>query len=112
MPVPVTVTVVPAVPDDGVTTSVGVSARVDVNGKANADATMIIVAVAAQSRQRDGAGSWRGEVSGTQRVPSQNDMVGLHSATRLTQGVPWLCGPASRRVCHFVEAGCPTRSAV
>ena len=26
----------------------------------------------------------------------------LHSATRLTQGVPWLCGPASRRVCPFV----------
>jgi hypothetical protein len=27
----------------------------------------------------------------------------LHSATRLTQGVPWLCGPASRRVCLFVD---------
>ena len=28
----------------------------------------------------------------------------LHSAARLTQRVPWLCGPASRRVCYFVEA--------
>jgi hypothetical protein len=32
-------------------------------------------------------------------------MMRLRSETRLTQGVPWLCGPASRRVCHFVEAG-------
>src|SRR6476620_3039355 len=29
----------------------------------------------------------------------------LHSATRLTHGVPWLCGPASRRVCYFVGSG-------
>ena len=29
----------------------------------------------------------------------------LRSATRLTLGVPWLCGPASRRVCYSVEAG-------
>ena len=47
-----------------------------------------------------------GGVSGTQSVPFQNVMrQRLHSATRLTQGVPWLCGPASRRVCYFVEAG-------
>ena len=26
----------------------------------------------------------------------------LHSATRLTQGAPWLCGPVLRRVCYFV----------
>ena len=31
-------------------------------------------------------------------------VVAPSSATRLTQGVPWLCGPASRRVCHFVGA--------
>ncbi len=29
-------------------------------------------------------------------------MTRLRSATRLTQRVPWLCGPASRRVCYFV----------
>ncbi len=46
-----------------------------------------------------------GEFSGTQSVPFQNVIRHrLHSATRLTQGVPWLCGPASRRVCYFEEA--------
>ena len=45
-------------------------------------------------------------VSGTQRAPSQSVIRSwLHSTTRLTQGVPWLCGPASRRVCHFVGSG-------
>jgi hypothetical protein len=40
----------------------------------------------------------------THRLPFQN-MRRLRSATRLAQRVPWLCGPALRRVCYFVEAG-------
>jgi hypothetical protein len=66
---------------------------------------MSIVAVTARSRQRvlRRAGGVRS--SETQWVPSQKDNVVLHSATRLTQGVPWLCGPASRRVCLFVAPG-------
>ena len=52
--------------------------------------------------------------SGVQRTPSQKrHSILLHSMTRLTQGVPWLCDPASRRVCHFVDqarpAGCRHR---
>ncbi len=31
--------------------------------------------------------------------------MGLLSATRLATRAPWLCGPASRRVCYFEEAG-------
>jgi hypothetical protein len=45
-----------------------------------------------------------GARSSIQRDPFQY-MLRLRSATRLTQGVPWLCGPASRRVCYFGEAG-------
>jgi len=33
---------------------------------------------------------------------SQYNIGRLHSVARLTQRVPWLCGPASRRVCYFV----------
>ena len=50
--------------------------------------------------------------SGSQRFPSQNMSWALLSVTRLTPRVPWLCGPASRRVCHFEEADqIPVRSA-
>ena len=53
--------------------------------------------------RRAGVGGGVG-ASGTQWVPSQDVIRSwLHSMTRLTQGVPWLCGPASRRVCHFVD---------
>src|SRR4029077_4658389 len=34
-------------------------------------------------------------------VPCQSAMGTSPSATRLTQRVPWLCDPASRRVCVF-----------
>ena len=71
--------------------------------------TTTMVAVAAQSRQRvPGFGlcvprsGFVGSASWTHRVPSQKDNVLLHSATRLTQGVPWLCGPVLRRVCSVV----------
>ena len=80
-------------------------ALVDANGSARAARTRNIVAVAARSRQGVRLGDARGLTSATQRVPSQKDMLWLRSATRLTARVPWLCGPASRRVCYFGEAG-------
>ena len=46
-----------------------------------------------------------GPFSGIQRLPSQNMSWALLSATRLATRAPWLCGPASRRVCYFEEAG-------
>ena len=75
-------------------------------GTSRPASTNNIVAVANLSGiRRDLAGSravgWRSSI---QRDPSQN-MGWLRSATRLTAGVPWLCDPASRRVCYFVGPG-------
>jgi hypothetical protein len=72
---------------------------------------MMNVATQAATRLvRPGGGV--GEVSATQSVPFQNDIRSrLHSVARPAHGAPWLCGPASRRVCHFVEAGRRMRSA-
>jgi hypothetical protein len=105
-PVPVMVTEAPAGPTDGESEIAGadVDAKVDVNGRRRAAATMTIVAVAAKSRQRELRRVCVGVTSETHRVPSQKANAVLHSATRLTRGVPWLCGPASRRVCLFVAA--------
>jgi hypothetical protein len=66
---------------------------------------MMNVATQAATRlARPGGGV--GDVSATQSVPFQNDIRSrLHSVARPAHGAPWLCGPASRRVCHFVEAG-------
>jgi hypothetical protein len=108
--VPVTVTDVPAAPTDGERRIVGVTpdARLDPNGTRSVAATMTIVAVAAQSRNLLLRRVLRLATSATHSDPSQKDNVVLHSATRLTSRVPWLCGPASRRVCSFVAAlrGC------
>ena len=59
-----------------------------------------------RANPRDDAGD---EVVGAERLDAHQSSgfrprtwESLHSATRLTQGVPWLCGPASRRVCYFV----------
>jgi hypothetical protein len=62
----------------------------------------IITPIAGQPRPRRpiGCGGAAGMPSSTHRVPSQNKKR-LPSATRLTRRVPWLCGPASQRVCHF-----------
>ena len=75
-------------------------------GTARAATPTIMTPVASQSRprRRVGGGAAAAARWSTQRVPSQN-IVRLRSATRLTRRVPWLCGPASRRVCYFVEAG-------
>jgi hypothetical protein len=103
---PVTVTFVPGTPLPGESVSVGPEARVLAKGTTYSptDATITSVANHATARfvrPRGGVGG----ASGTHSVPFQNVMrQRLHSATRLTQGVPWLCGPASRRVCYFVEA--------
>jgi hypothetical protein len=89
-----------------------------VNGTTRAARTSSMMAVAPQPPARDAsvagaclvpaplgrAVARSGSSAWTQRVPSQNDNAILHSATRRTQGVPWLCGPASRRVCLFVDA--------
>ncbi len=89
-----------------------------VNGTTRAARTSSMIAVAPQPPARDAsvagaclvpaplgrAVARSGSSAWTQRVPSQNDNAILHSATRRTQGVPWLCGPASRRVCLFVDA--------
>ena len=106
-PVPEMLTDVPTGPVRGDRVIVGpeVDAKVDTTGRRSAPATMIIVAVAARSRQRELRRVGGVRSSETQWVPSQKDNVVLHSATRLTQGVPWLCGPASRRVCLFVASG-------
>ena len=106
-PVPEMLTEVPTGPVSGDSEISGpeVDAKVDTTGRRRAPATMIIVAVAARSRQRVLRRAGGVSSSETQWVPSQKDNVVLHSATRLTQGVPWLCGPASRRVCLFVASG-------
>jgi hypothetical protein len=116
---PVTMTRLPAAPVSGevLTDGVVVSAFIAVNGTTSAARTSTMTAVAPQPPARDarvagacldpaplGRAVARSSSSEwTQRVPSQNDNVILHSATRRTQGVPWLCGPASRRVCLFVD---------
>jgi hypothetical protein len=112
----VTVTEAPAGLTEGASEIAGadVAAKVDVNGRRRAAATMTIVAVAAKTRRRELRRVLRRvcvRVSGTHRVPSQKANAVLRSATRLTLGVPWLCGPASRRVCYFVEADQAMRSA-
>jgi hypothetical protein len=83
------------------------TAPVPANGNTTAMTAKAMMAVAAQSRARRAGGSALAVgcgLSGSQRSPFQNMERELLSATRLTQGVPWLCGPASRRVCYFVEA--------
>jgi hypothetical protein len=60
------------------------------------------VAIQSHARRRRPARGGVGVRSSIQRVPFQN-MIRLRSATRLTLRAPWLCGPASRRVCYFVE---------
>jgi hypothetical protein len=86
-PVPWMVTEVPAGPAEGEVDSdgadAGAAAKVVVKGSRSAPMTTIIVAVAAQSRQRElrGAG---GGVSETHRVPFQKVNAVLRSATRLT----------------------------
>jgi hypothetical protein len=64
-----------------------VAAKLAVNGRISAPAMMTIVVVATKSRQRElrRGGIEVGVTSGTQRVPSQNVNVLLHSATRLTR---------------------------
>ena len=105
-PVPSTTTVEPAGPVAGARDSVaatGVAAKPAENGRTRARATRRTVTFATKFAQREpaGLGGGVGLTSGTHRVPSHKVNVVLHSATRLTQGVPWLCGPASRRVCLF-----------
>ena len=82
------------------------AALVAPKGITNAAIVPIMMAVASQPRVRRCPGDdvAAGACSPVYRAPFR-DMMRLHSETRLTQGVPWLCGPASRRVCHFVEAG-------
>src|SRR4051794_28113756 len=102
-PLPITVIVVPGRPDPGETSSrADVPANDVAKGTMSRDATMTIEAVAARSRHRLVRATSLTGVSRTHRFPSQKGNVALHSATRLTQGVPWLCGPVSRRVCSFV----------
>ena len=106
-PRPVTQTVVPTTPRVAESVIDGPEASVAAEGTAYtaSEANMMNVASHAATRVAP-ARRWFAAVSGTQSVPFQNVIRHrLHSATRLTQGVPWLCGPASRRVCYFVEAG-------
>ncbi len=104
-PVPWTVTDAPAGPVPGDTVRMGASvaaARPAVKGTITAMATRMANAVGTRFEERVRRGSGVALTSGAQRVPFQKANVELHSATRLTQGVPWLCGPASRQVCSFV----------
>lgn len=65
---------------------------------------MTSVAIHAAARF-GGLGAGGAGVSETQAVPFQNVIrYRLHSAARPAQGAPWLCGPASRRGCLFVDA--------
>jgi hypothetical protein len=85
--------------------SFGPAAPADKNGRSRTGMRRMIGIVAAMSRSRCGrrvGGVGIGACPSIQRVPSQNVNVVSHSATRLAQRAPWLCGPASRRVCYFV----------
>jgi len=113
-PEPEAVIFVPGAPLVGDRVRVGPAAAVFAKGtpyRATEPIMMRVATHAAARPVRPGAGA--GGVSGTHSVPFQNVMrQRLRSATRLTQRVPWLCGPASRRVCYFVEAdgGQPRRA--
>jgi hypothetical protein len=90
---PVTLTTDPMGPLDGDAVSVGVSdvARAPPSGITSAIATRIIDSVAIASRHCVGLGLFGGRRgsrrrgSTSQRLPSQNDIRWLHSATRLTR---------------------------
>jgi hypothetical protein len=73
---PTTATDVPAAPREGEAVRVGVVADVDVDGMVYAAATRIMTPVAARSRHGVRFDARAGVTSGTQRVPSQNDMGG------------------------------------
>ena len=88
------------------TVSLGPAALTARNGISRAGTRTTIAIVTSQPRRRRHgrvAGSTcllRGR-SPTQRLPSQNDMTVLPSEARLATRAPWLCGPASRRVCLY-----------
>jgi hypothetical protein len=63
----------------------------------------IIGIVARRLRTRSGLSDGASREGRIHRYPSQKAIARLHSVTRLTRGVPWLCGPVSRRVCYFVD---------
>ena len=105
-PLPLTRIVEPGAPDEGNSLRIGPDAADDgwLRGtRSEPMTTNMVRTLMPTSRllccRRGVAGA-----SSTHLVPSQNANVLLRSATRLTQGVPWLCGPASRRVCSFVGA--------
>src|SRR5207253_9220258 len=81
-------------------------ALVAAKGTAYITRTRTMTSVAIQAAARFGArGAGGPGVSGAQAVPFQNVIrYRLHSAARPAQGAPWLCGPASRRGCLFVDA--------
>src|SRR5207244_1586453 len=106
-PEPLTAIAWPTTPAPGARLIDGVLASIGVNGSATARRPSPAAIVSAQSnarRRRDLDGrpagaSWSGRIH---RRPSQNDTGSLHSVARLARRAPWLCGPASRRVCSFV----------
>jgi hypothetical protein len=83
-PVPETRTAVPGATADGVEEIRGPAASLLTMGMTSTPTPMIMMRVAAISLtlRREGCGAGVGE-RGTQRLPSQNDIVRLHSATRL-----------------------------
>jgi hypothetical protein len=85
------------------TVSVAEAALAASIGARSAGASSRIGRVASQLRIRPcRAGLDFGAVVGrvsTHREPSQNIRSRLRSAARLAHGAPWLCDPASRRVC-------------
>jgi hypothetical protein len=78
-------------------------------GMTSAGTSKTIGSVASQSRSRRrrwGVGdACLADRPSTHPEPFQNIRSCLRSATRLASRAPWLCGPASRRVCYFVETG-------
>jgi hypothetical protein len=106
-PLPLARIVEPGAPDKGDRVRMGLDAADNgpLSGIKNDPMTTSMVRRLTPTSQplccRGGVGGF----SSTHLVPSQKANLLLRSATRLTQGVPWLCGPASRRVCYFVGGG-------
>ena len=104
-PDPWTCTMVPAGPAFGDRLIFGappVDAKAKVNGTTRLASKTTRIARDAKSTRRRGDCGARGAASWTQADPSQKANAVLHSATRLAARAPWLCDPASRRVCLFV----------
>src|SRR5215212_4645750 len=86
--------------------SVGVAAMAVVAAEADPPSVKAVAATSAKTgRTRLMRRGGRECVPAATRDRSQRDMVVFLSAAWRTPGVPWLCGPASRRVCLFVDNG-------